>query len=359
LPSPEAIAGYLNVHPPPTVVPGCKDAACKDDVGFPAAVAAAKAADTVLIAVGIDDSFEGENADHRALSGNISLPGSQTQLVAAIVAVAKHPVIVVVTGSSVDLHPLKINPKVGAILWRGYCGEAAGQATADVLFGAVSPSGRLTHTFYPQSFLTAWNPGVDPYTGATNTAQNASYFDHHMRPNATTGNPGRTHRFYTGEPVYAFGDGMGYTSFNYELLSTTQVQVESAAVKAYARDATKLHRFIRRDTRGAENGDGGSLVGSDVIHVVKVRVTNTGAAVASAHSVLCFVAAPTAGVDGTPLRTLVDFEKVVLKPGGSTSVEFKLVLHDFTLTQLGGGLNVAEGNWTVAVGSLGVKVTVS
>ena len=85
LSSPDAIAGYLNnaAHPHPpsppsvTVIPGCVDAACESDGGdgFAAAVAAAKVADVVMLAVGIDDSFEGENGDRRALSGLITLPG--------------------------------------------------------------------------------------------------------------------------------------------------------------------------------------------------------------------------------------------------------------------------------------------
>ena len=106
-----------------------------------------------------------------------------------------------VTGSSVDLTDLKANSKVGAILWRGYAGEAAGMATADVIFGVVNPSGRLTTTWYSQSFVDTWKPGVDPYTGGSNSRRNASYFDHHVRPDTSTGNPGRGHRFFTGEPV--------------------------------------------------------------------------------------------------------------------------------------------------------------
>ena len=50
-----------------------------------------------------------------------------------------------------------------------------------------------------------WLPGVDPYTGGANSPANASYFDHHTRPNASSGNPGRGYRFYTGTPVFAFG----------------------------------------------------------------------------------------------------------------------------------------------------------
>ena len=53
----------------------------------------------------------------------------------------------------------------------------------------------------PAAFVDHWHPGIDPYTGGPNSPRNASYFDSNMRPNATTGNPGRTHRFYTGTPV--------------------------------------------------------------------------------------------------------------------------------------------------------------
>ena len=96
--------------------------------------------------MGIDSTFESENGDFRALSGDISLPGHQADLVARVAAAAKHPITVMATGSSVDLSPLKSNPSVGAILWRGYGGEAAGQATADVLFGMLHRGVNDTHT---------------------------------------------------------------------------------------------------------------------------------------------------------------------------------------------------------------------
>ena len=62
---------------------------------------------------------------------------SQAALVAAVAKAAAAPITVLVTGSSVDLTPIKANPMVGSILWRGYSGEAAGQATADVIFGTA------------------------------------------------------------------------------------------------------------------------------------------------------------------------------------------------------------------------------
>ena len=99
-----------------------------------------------MVSIGIDGSFEGENGDYRAFTG-IALPGSQAKLVTLVAEASPVPVVVVVSGSSVDLSPIKAIPKVGAILWVGYGGEAAGQALADVLYGAYNPSGRLTTTF--------------------------------------------------------------------------------------------------------------------------------------------------------------------------------------------------------------------
>eukprot|EP00966_Prymnesium_polylepis_P080449 1863950-Prymnesium_polylepis.1 len=85
---------------------------------------------------------------------------------------------------------------MGAIIWSGYLGQLGASALADTIFGRSNPSGRLTTTFYPASFIDVWKPGIDPYIhGATTPARNASYFDVHMRPNATSGNPGRTCKF--------------------------------------------------------------------------------------------------------------------------------------------------------------------
>eukprot|EP01052_Picozoa_sp_SAG31_P043113 SAG31_NODE_7081_length_1794_cov_1.337463_2_plen_209_part_00 len=114
-----------------------------DAAAIAKAVSATAAADTVMVAIGIDSSFEGENGDYRAIVADIGLPGSQLALVTAVAKAAKQPIVVLVTGSSSDLTQVKADPKVGAILWRGYAGEAAGQATADVLFGHYNPSGRL------------------------------------------------------------------------------------------------------------------------------------------------------------------------------------------------------------------------
>jgi hypothetical protein len=63
---------------------------------------------------------------------------------------AKKPVVLVVTGSSVDLSMPKANPKVGAIVWIGYAGQAGGAGVADVIFGKHNPDGRLTSTMYPR-----------------------------------------------------------------------------------------------------------------------------------------------------------------------------------------------------------------
>ena len=300
-----------------------------------AAVGNVALTDVTLVAIGIDSSFEGENYDYRAIHPDIGLPGAQLELVEAVAAASERPVVVLVTGTSVDLSALKSNPKVGAILWRGYAGEAAGQATADLLFGKVSPSGRLPISMLPASFVSAWKPGVDPYTGGVSPPHNASYFDHHMRPNSTSGNPGRTYRFYSGAPaVYDFGVGLGYTSFGYELLSASEVHVEAAAVHAYAAAATARPRF-RRDNE---------LAGT--AHTIRVRVTNHGE-MPAAHSVLSFVSPPEPGVDGAPIRSLAGFEKVQLEAFESTVVELRVSHHDLTLTRPKGGRKVVLGEWTV------------
>ena len=178
-----------------------------------------------------------------------------------------------------------------------------------------------------------------------NPSHNASYFDHHTRPNSTTGNPGRGYRFFTGEPVYPFGYGLSYTTFNHELLSAATVNTDAEQVQVYAEQATRLNNF-RRDSGLAW-----------VVHTVEVAVTNTGPH-AGSTSVLGYVVPPTAGVDGAPLRSLIDFQKVWLETGETKTVAIGVTAHDLTLTKFNGGREGVAGRWTIEVGDTQTSLSV-
>lgn len=350
------------------VAPGCASVGCaKTADGFQKAAAAAASADRALVFVGIDSSMEGENGDFRAFNG-IGLPGAQAELVESVAAASKSPIIVVVTGSSVDLGPIKSNPKVGAILWAGYSGEAAGESLASILFGEVNPSGRLTSTFYPQTFSSNWKGGVDPYVaGASSSPENASYFDCFMRPNVSSGNPGRSHRFYTGKASFVFGDGISYSQVMYSQPTLEFVpggssgsggrSVALSKVEQYAQVATMRNNFLRD----------GELV--DTVAKVSLTVANVGGMKGGAHSVLAYMVPPShANVPpGAPLQTLIGYEKVwltrlsdssVLAAEAGTAVSFGVTLHDLTLTAEEGGRVAVPGSWVVVVGNTKTELIV-
>mmetsp|Transcript_9795 Transcript_9795/g.17257 ORF Transcript_9795/g.17257 Transcript_9795/m.17257 type:complete len:772 (+) Transcript_9795:81-2396(+) len=164
---------------------------------------AAGANGITILAVGIDQSIEREGHDRES----VLLPGRQHELIRRVAAAAvkanKPPVIVVVVGGGmIDLSAELNDENVGAILWTGYPGMFGGQAVADTIFGENNPSGRLTQTFYPQSFVEEVDMG-----------------DMNMHPNESTGFPGRTYRFYTGEPVLPFGHGLSYSKYEHRVVS--------------------------------------------------------------------------------------------------------------------------------------------
>ncbi|KAL6329412.1 hypothetical protein AAG906_018051 [Vitis piasezkii] len=162
-----------------TYLPGCSNAAC-GTAQIDEAKKIAAAADATVLIVGIDQSIEAEGRDRV----NIQLPGQQPLLITEVAKASKGNVILVVI-----------------ILWVGYPGEAGGAAIADVIFGFYNPSGRLPMTWYPQSYV-----DKVPMTNMN------------MRPDPASGYPGRTYRFYTGETIYTFGDGLSYTQFNHHLV---------------------------------------------------------------------------------------------------------------------------------------------
>ena len=135
--------------------PGCVNVYSNDTSGFAQAVQLAAQADRVVLVVGNtvngDNPFrETEGHDRQSLN----LPGEQEELIAQVAAASAKPIVlVVIAGGCIDLSQAKSNPKVGAILWSGYAGQSTGDAVAMTLFGDNNPSGRLTQTFYPQSYV--------------------------------------------------------------------------------------------------------------------------------------------------------------------------------------------------------------
>nr|CAJ65921.1 xylan 1,4-beta-xylosidase [Populus tremula x Populus alba] len=189
-----------------TYLPGCSNVACStaqvDD-----AKKLAAAADATVLVMGADLSIEAESRDRV----DVLLPGQQQLLITAVANVSCGPVILVImSGGGMDVSFARTNDKITSILWVGYPGEAGGAAIADIIFGYYNPSthqpGRLPMTWYPQSYV-----DKVPMTNMN------------MRPDPSNGYPGRTYRFYTGETVYSFGDGLSYSQFTHELIQAPQL----------------------------------------------------------------------------------------------------------------------------------------
>ena len=154
------------------------------------AVAMAKASDAVVLVVVLDETLEGEEGDegNSYKSGDkndLLLPQCQRILVDRVLEVGKPTVIVLLAGSSVDLGSAA--DKSGAVLLGWYPGAMGGKAIAEILFGKVSPSGKLPVTFYHQSDLYLM----------------PDFTDYSMR--------GRTYRYFRSRPLYPFGYGLTYS----------------------------------------------------------------------------------------------------------------------------------------------------
>ena len=164
-----------------------------------------------------------------------------------------------------------------------------------------------------------------------------------MVPNAASGNPGRTHRYYAGPCVWAFGDGLSYSTFHLALAVATSshVDVALAVVEAHAALATDRSVF-RRGAKRARDTD-------IIVHVARYVLTNRGP-LAGAHSVLAYVRPPGAGVAETPLRTLVDFLKLELQVGETREFDIEFTAHDLTLAKRNGGREARAGDWLLRVG---------
>ena len=139
--------------------------------------------DVIIIIGGISARMEGEGGD----KADIELPAVQQRLVRAMHATGKPVVFVNCSGSAIAFG--SVEGQYDALLQAWYPGQGGAKALADVLFGDYNPSGKLPVTFYRSN-----NDLPD-------------FLDYSMK--------NRTYRYFTGEPQYAFGYGLSYTTFKY------------------------------------------------------------------------------------------------------------------------------------------------
>jgi beta-glucosidase len=203
------------------------------------ALAIAAKADVIVAALGEPSEMSGESSSRT----NLDLPASQKDLLKALVATGKPVVLVLFTGRPLTLAWEQEN--VSAILNVWFPGTEAGLAIADVLFGEVNPSGKLTSTF-PQ-----------------NLGQVPLYYNH-----KNTGRPLEGEWFQkfksnyldvTNEPLYPFGYGLSYSDFQYgtmELSKTTlraeeQLTVQVAITNKSNVDGKEVVQLYIRDVVGS------------------------------------------------------------------------------------------------------------
>lgn len=188
------------------------------------AVIAARKSDVVVLCMGLNPRMEGEQADdfNGEMSGDkssISLPVSQTLLIDEILQLGKPTVFLNISGSCIDL--TRMDRDCNAVVQVFYPGAEGGSALADILFGKVSPSGRLPLTFYRSD-------GDLP-----------DFTDYSME--------NRTYKYFKGSPLYPFAHGLSYTEFRYEDLSFDGTQVSGRVVNAGGMDGGHVIPVFLKD----------------------------------------------------------------------------------------------------------------
>jgi beta-glucosidase len=239
--------------------------------GIAAAVAAARKADVVLLAIGEGEDMSGE-AQSRT---DIIVPAPQQKLAEAVAATGKPVVVLLSTGRALALHGAVRNADAIVLNW--FLGSESGNAITDVLFGDFNPSGRLPVSFPHES-------GQQPY-----------YYNHR-----STGRPVQDiekpefktkYRETRNEALYPFGHGLGYSKFTY-----TDTEV-SAATLPWDGQVT-----------------------------VRARIRNTGSREGT-ELVQLYVRDPVASLT-RPVRELKGFRKIKLAGGQESEVSFQLTRRD-------------------------------
>ncbi|MBN1155288.1 glycoside hydrolase family 3 C-terminal domain-containing protein [candidate division KSB1 bacterium] len=252
----------------------------------------AESSDVVIFVGGISPRLEGEEmrVDYEGFAGgdrnSIDLPESQRTLLKRIYETGKPIVLVLTSGSALSVNWAQENLPAIIQLW--YPGQEGGMALADVLFGEYNPAGRLPVTFYKS---------VD---------QLPPFDDYNMQ--------GKTYRYFDGEPLYPFGYGLSYATFEYSELSVPSV--------VDAGDSVVVSALVKNSSE---------IAGDEVVQLY-VKDLETSVPV--------------------PIRELQGFKRIYLSPGESRTVEFLLTPRQLSLIDDLNRRLVEPGTFQIAVGGI-------
>ena len=256
------------------------------------AVNAARKADVIIAVVGITPELEGEEMTDVSIPGffggdrvDIDLPKPQQEMLEAVAAIGKPLVVVLMNGSALAVNWIQQHATVVLDAW--YPGEEGGTAIADVLAGKYNPAGRLPVTFYKS---VTQLPAFSNYSMA-----------------------GRTYRYFRGEPLYRFGDGLSFSRFVYRDLKLSAEQINA---------------------------------GEDL--QISVSVQNTSQREGDEVVELYLDRAPRA--PEMPFRALQGFKRVHLKAGAAQAVSFSLSPAQLAWVDGEGKSVVTPGTYTISVG---------
>jgi beta-glucosidase len=268
---------------------------CASEAGFPAAVAAANAAQQVVLALGETREMSGE-AESRSM---LDLPGKQEELIEAIKATGKPFAVVLFNGRPLVLDEVQANSP--AILEAWFGGVEGANGVADALYGKVNPGGKL-----PVSF-------------PRNEGQVPIYYNH--QPTGRPCDPGskynsRHRDITTCSPQYEFGFGLSYTTF----------RISELRLSSTTMDARRGRVTVRAD------------------------VTNTGTTRAGDEVAQLYINDPVASIS-QPVRRLRGFERVTLQPLKTKTVSWTLTRDDVGFYDNSGRFVVENGRINVFAGS--------
>lgn len=255
-----------------------------------AAVSKAREADVVVAVVGITSHLEGEEmkVNVPGFRGgdrtSLNLPEEEDVLLGALKGTGKPLIVVLMNGSALAVN--WANDHANAILDAWYSGEEGGTAIAQTLAGENNPAGRLPVTFYK------------------GTEQLPDFEDYSMK--------NRTYRYFTGEPLYPFGYGLSYSTFEYSGIKLSNPQLQAGSPLDVEADVKNT---------GQHDGD----------EVVEL-----------------YISFPK--VAGAPLKALRGFTRVHLKAGEQQHVKLTLSPRDLSYVNEAGDRFVEAGDYSITVG---------